>query len=212
MAESTLKHTTTVSLFWSFTDKFGQQLINLGTSIVLMRILDPSEYGLIGALALFIAFSSLLIDSGFTRSLLNRKGISPAEYSTVFYFNMGFSILLYLILFAMAPLLAGMFHEPRIAPVSRILFLSLILNAGGIIQQTVLIKRADFRGITKVNLAALLIAATVAVIMALNGFGVWTLVVQALLFAFFRSLFLWLYSRWIPLRFSALPFFVPSRD
>jgi|SRR5690554_1516159 O-antigen/teichoic acid export membrane protein len=204
MAESTLKHTTTVSLFWSFTDKFGQQLINLGTSIVLMRILDPSEYGLIGALALFIAFSSLLIDSGFTRSLLNRKGISPAEYSTVFYFNMGFSILLYLILFAMAPLLAGMFHEPRIAPVSRILFLSLILNAGGIIQQTVLIKRADFRGITKVNLAALLIAATVAVIMALNGFGVWTLVVQALLFAFFRSLFLWLYSRWIPLRFFSL--------
>lgn len=204
MAESTLKHKTTVSLFWSFTDKFGQQMINLGTSIVLMRILDPSEYGLIGALALFIAFSNLLIDSGFTRALLNRKTISPAEYSTVFYFNLGFSILLYLILFAIAPLLATIFHEPRIEPVSRILFLSLILNAGGIIQQTLLIKRADFRGITKVNMAALLITATVAIVMALNGFGVWTLVVQTLLFAFFRSLFLWLYSRWIPLRIFSL--------
>lgn len=204
MAESTLKHKTTVSLFWSFTDKFGQQLINLGTSIVLMRILDPSEYGLIGALALFIAFSNLLIDSGFTRSLLNRKTISPAEYSTVFYFNMGLSILLYLILFAAAPLLAGIFHEPRIEPVSRVLFLSLILNAGGIIQQTLLIKKADFRGLTKVNMAALLIAATVAIIMAVNGFGVWTLVVQALLFSFFRSLFLWFYSRWIPLRVFSL--------
>ena len=204
MAESTLKHKTTVSLFWSFTDKFGQQLINLGTSIVLMRILDPSEYGLIGALALFIAFSSLLIDSGFTRALLNRKTISPAEYSTVFYFNLGLSILLYLILFAVAPLLASIFHEPRIEPVSRILFLSLILNAGGIIQQTLLIKRADFRGLTKVNMAALLITAAVAIVMALNGFGVWTLVVQTLLFAFFRSLFLWLYARWIPLRIFSL--------
>lgn len=200
MAESTLKHKTTVSLFWSFTDKFGQQLINLGTSIVLMRILDPSEYGLIGALALFIAFSGLLIDSGFTRALLNRRTVSPAEYSTVFYFNLGLSILLYLILFAAAPLLATIFHEPRIEPVSRILFLSLILNAGGIIQQTLLIKRADFRGLTKVNMAALLITATVAIVMAVNGFGVWTLVVQTLLFAFFRSLFLWLYSRWVPLR------------
>ena len=204
MADSTLKHTTTISLFWSFIDKFGQQLINLGTSIVLMRILDPSEYGLIGALALFIAFSNLLIDGGFTRSLLNRKTISPAEYSTVFYFNMGLSILLYLILFAVAPLLAGLFHDPRIALVSRLLFLSLILNAGGIIQQTLLMKSADFRGLTKVNMAALLIAATVAIIMALNGYGVWTLVVQTLLFAFFRSLFLWLYSRWIPLRVFSL--------
>ena len=204
MAEPTLKHKTTVSLFWSFTDKFGQQLINLGTSIVLMRILDPSEYGLLGALTLFIAFSGLLIDSGFTRALLNRKTISPAEYSTVFYFNLGLSILLYLILFAAAPLLATIFHEPRIEPVSRILFLSLILNAGGIIQQTLLIKRADFRGLTKVNMAALIITAAVAIVMAFNGFGVWTLVAQTLLFAFFRSLFLWLYSRWIPLRIFSL--------
>lgn len=200
MTESTLKHKTTVSLFWSFIDKFGQQLVNLGTGILLMRLLDPSEYGVIGALTVFIAFSGLLIDSGFTRALLNRKTISPLEYSTIFYFNIGLSILLYLALFALAPLLARMFHEPRIEPVSRILFLSLILNAGGIIQQTVLIRRADFRGLTKVNIAALLIAAVTAIVMAFKGYGVWTLVAQALLFAFFRSLFLWLYTQWVPLR------------
>lgn len=204
MAESTLKQTTTVSLFWSFIDKFGQQLINLGTSIVLMRILDPSEYGLIGALAVFIAFSGLLIDSGFTRALLNRKTISPEEYSTVFYFNLGFSLLLYLILFAAAPLIARLFHEPRLEPVSRILFLSLVINAGGIIQQTLLTRKADFKGMTRVNLAALLIAATVAIVMAVKGYGVWALVVQTLLYTFFRSLFLWLYSRWIPLRVFSL--------
>ncbi|WP_286849925.1 MULTISPECIES: lipopolysaccharide biosynthesis protein [unclassified Proteiniphilum] len=198
MAESTLKQKTTVSLFWSFADKFGQQLINLGTSIVLMRILDPSEYGLIGALALFIAFSGLLIDSGFTRSLLNRKTISTAEYSTVFYFNISLALLLYVILFLAAPFLAKIFHEPRIEPVSRILFLSLIFNSGGIIQQTLLTKKADFRGITRINIAALLIAASVAIVMALNGYGVWSLVVQTVLLAFFRTIFLWFYSKWKP--------------
>lgn len=200
MAESTLKHTTTVSLFWSFVDKFGQQLINLGISIILMRILDPSEYGLIGALTIFIAFSNILIDSGFTRALLNRKTISPDEYSTVFYFNVGLSILLYLILFATAPLLATMFHDPRIEPVSRVLFLSLLLNAAGIIQQTLLIRKADFRGMTKVNMSALFIAGAVAIVMALTGYGVWALVMQTLIYAFFRSLFLWIYSKWIPLK------------
>ncbi|MDD2513458.1 MAG: lipopolysaccharide biosynthesis protein [Proteiniphilum sp.] len=204
MTEPTLKHKTTVSLFWSFLDKFGQQLINLGSSIVLMRILEPSEYGVIGALAVFIAFSTLLIDSGFTRALLNRKQISPKEYSTVFYFNLVFSGVLYLLLFASAPLIARMFHEPRIEPVSRVLFLALILNAGGMIQQTLLTKRADFRGMTRVNLAALLIAATTAIILAVNGYGVWALVAQTLLYAFFRTLFLWLYSRWSPLRVFSL--------
>ncbi|MCE5206279.1 MAG: lipopolysaccharide biosynthesis protein [Porphyromonadaceae bacterium] len=200
MADSALKHTTTVSLFWSFVDKFGQQIVNLATGIILMRILDPAEYGLIGSLTIFIAFSGILIDSGFTRALLNRKSISAEEYSTVFYFNVGLALFLYLLLFAVAPLLAAMFHEPMIAPVSRILFLSLLLNAAGIIQQTLLIRRADFRGMTKVNIVALLIAGIIALVMAFNGFGVWTLVVQTLVYAFFRTLFLWIYSKWIPVK------------
>ncbi|MCE5178142.1 MAG: lipopolysaccharide biosynthesis protein [Porphyromonadaceae bacterium] len=200
MADSALKHTTTVSLFWSFVDKFGQQIVNLATGIILMRILDPAEYGLIGALTIFIAFSGILIDSGFTRALLNRKSISAEEYSTVFYFNVGLALFLYLILFIAAPLLAAMFHEPMIAPVSRLLFLSLLLNAAGIIQQTLLIRRADFRGMTKVNITALFIAGITAIAMALNGFGVWSLVVQTLVYAFFRTLFLWIYSKWIPIK------------
>lgn len=200
MAESTLKHKTTLSLFWSFADKFGQQLMNLGISIILMRMLDPAQYGLIGALTVFIAFSGILIDSGFTRALLNRKSISPAEYSTVFYFNVGLSLLLYLILFATAPLLARMFHDPLIEPVSRVLFLSLFLNAAGLIQQTLLIRKADFRGMTKVNLSALLIAGGVAIVLAIKGYGVWALVMQTMIYAFFRSLFLWIYAKWIPLK------------
>ncbi len=200
MADSALKHTTTVSLFWSFIDKFGQQIVNLATGIILMRILDPAEYGLIGALTIFIAFSGILIDSGFTRALLNKKNISAEEYSTVFFFNVGLALILYLLLFIAAPMLAAIFHEPMITSVSRVLFLSLLLNAAGIIQQTLLIRRADFRGMTKVNISALLIAGAIAVVMAVSGCGVWTLVMQTLVYAFFRSLFLWIYSKWIPIK------------
>ncbi len=200
MTEPSLKHKTTISLFWSFVDKFGQQVINLISGIILMRALAPSEYGLIGALAVFIAFSSILIDSGFTRSLLNRKSISDEEYSTVFYFNLGLSFLLYILLFAFAPVISEIFHEPRIKLVSRVLFISLILNGTAIIQQTLLIKNADFKKISKINLVALLIAATVAITMALNGKGVWSLVMQTLVYSFFRSLFLWIYSKWKPLK------------
>jgi teichuronic acid exporter len=198
MADPTLKHTTTVSLFWSFLDKFGQQIVNLATGIILMRILDPSEYGLIGALTIFIAFSGILIDSGFTRALLNRKVISSEEYSTVFFFNVGLALFLYLIFYTAAPLLAVMFHEPMITSVSRLLFISLIFNSVGIIQQTLLIRKADFRGMTKINISALFIAGIVAIVMAVTGYGVWALVMQTLVYSFFRSLFLWIYSKWTP--------------
>ena len=197
MADPTLKHTTTVSLFWSFLDKFGQQIVNLATGIILMRILDPSEYGLVGALTIFIAFSGILIDSGFTRALLNRKVISSEEYSTVFFFNVGLALFLYLIFYTAAPLLAVMFHEPMITSISPT-FSSLIFNSVGIIQQTLLIRKADFRGMTKINISALFIAGIVAIVMAVTGYGVWALVMQTLVYSFFRSLFLWIYSKWTP--------------
>lgn len=203
MEKSTLKTKTVSSLFWSFLDKFGQQLIYLASGIVLMNIVPPAEYGLIGALTVFIAFSGLLIDSGFARALLNRKNITEIEYSSVFYFNIALSLVLYAILFLASPFLADIFHEPRIEPVSKVLFLSFVFTAPGLIQQTLLMKKADFKGLTKVNIAALIIAASIAIVMAIKGYGVWSLVMQNVVYGFFRTVFLWIYSKWRPIaRFS----------
>jgi Polysaccharide biosynthesis protein. len=99
MADSTLKQTTTVSLFWSFIDKFGQQILNFVSMLILMNIVATEDYGLIGSLTVFAAFSSILIDSGFGRALLNRKNLRENDYSTVFYFNISLSLILYLIFF-----------------------------------------------------------------------------------------------------------------
>ncbi len=199
MADSELKRKTTVSLFWSFIDKFGQQILNFLSMLILMNIVATEDYGLIGSLAVFVAFSSILIDSGFGRALLNRKNLVDSDYSTVFYFNISLSLILYAILFFVAPLLGDIFNAPAIVNVSRILFLSLIINAFGLIHHVILTKKADFKGISKINLSALLIADVIAVILALKGYGVWALVSQVLLYAFFRTVFLWLYSHWRPL-------------
>lgn len=200
MAEPSLKHKTTVSLFWSFIDKFGQQVLNFVSMLVLMNIVATEAYGLIGSLALFTALSTILIDSGLGRVLINRKDVSLADYNAVFLFNAALSATLYLILFFISPLIANLFNAPQLVPVSRVLFLTLIFNALGLIHQTILIKKADFKSLTKVNMLALLIADVVAIAMALTGFGVWALVAQLLLFSIVRTSLFWARSSWRPIR------------
>ncbi len=196
--ESELKQKTTTSLFWSFLDKFGHQIINLISSVILMAVVAKSEFGIMGILAVFIAFSNILIDSGFSRALLNRKEISDREYTTVFIFNIGLSLILYLILFFVTPHLATIFKEPRLIMVGRVLFVSFLINALGLIQQTLLIKRADFRGLTKINIPAVFLSAIISIVMAIKGYGIWALVTQVVSYSFFRTLFLWLYTGWRP--------------
>lgn len=198
MSDTTLKKKTITALFWSFLDKFGQKVIFLISSVFLMRLLDTSDYGIMGSLLIFIAFSSLLIDSGFGRALLNRKEIGALEYSTVFYFNLAISLLLYVALFISAPLIAQLFNEPLLIPVSRVLFLSLIFNGFSLIQMIIFIKASDFKTQTKANTAALIISTSIALIMAWRGHGVWSLVAQNVIYAFFRSILFWLYSTWRP--------------
>ncbi len=198
MSDITLKKRTITALFWSFLDKFGQKVIFLVSSVFLMRLLDTSDYGIMGSLLIFVAFSSLLIDSGFGRALLNRKEIGALEYSTVFYFNLAISVLLYVALFFSAPLIAKLFNEPLLIPVSRVLFLSLIFNGFSLIQMIIFIKASDFKTQTKANTAALIISTSIALIMAWRGYGVWSLVAQNVIYAFFRSLLFWFYSTWRP--------------
>ncbi len=198
MGDSVLKRKTIVSLFWSFLDKFGEQLIYLVSGIILLRIVEPTEYGLMGTLMIFTVFSKVIADSGFGRALLNKKDVSERAYSSVFYFNVGISLIFYIALFLIAPFIAKVFNEPRLTAVSRILFLSFVFYSFGIIQQTLLVKRGDFRTITKANIPSLLIAATVAIVMGIKGMGVWCLVTQHLIYSFLRTLFMWIKTGWKP--------------
>jgi len=194
--EKTLKEKTTSALIWSFIDKFGQQIIYLATGIVLARRLSPDEYGLVAALALFTAISTTLVGSGYSRALMNKPIVTTEELNTVYYYNIGVGIFLYIILFFCAPLISMYYTKPILTPLSRVLFLTIIFTAFTNTQDFVLTKKMDLNSITKANLFSLLPASLLAMIAAIMGLGVWALVIQALLMSFFKMLTFWYYGKW----------------
>ncbi len=196
--EDDLKGKTTKALIWSSADKLGQQALYLVAGIILARQLAPEDFGKIAVLTIFIALSGILIDSGFSTALIRKKEATQADYSTVFFVNIGISFLLYGILYAAAPYISIFFKVPDLTLICRVLFLIIPLNAFSLIQQTLLLKHFRLAVSARVNLWALGIASVTAVAMAYAGMGVWSLVAQTLGLALFRAIFFWLFNDWRP--------------
>ncbi len=200
MIESTnLKSAAAKGLFWSAMDRFGGQGIQFIFGISITRILLPADYGLVGMILIFWAVGQTLVDSGFGSALIWKKNPTPADYSTVFYFNVSISLILYLIFYLIAPLIAGFYDEPKLIGLIRVLCLNFILLSFGLIQQVVLQKKVDFKLMSFVNVASSLVAGIVALYMALKGFGSWAIVVQILAKSFVTSLLLWVFNKWRPI-------------
>lgn len=194
----TLKQKTITGTIWSFIDSFANQGIQFIAGIVLARILSPREFGLIGMLTIFIALSQSFIDSGFTNALIRKKNCTQTDYSTVFYFNFVVGIIFYFILFFSAGSISVFFNEPQLELLLQVLGIGLILNALGIIQRTILTKNINFKLQTRVSVVASTLSGTIAISMAYNGFGVWSLVALTLSRFGFTSIFLWMWAKWKP--------------
>lgn len=206
MSEENLKHKTIKALLWSFADKFGQQIVYLLSGIVLARILSQSDFGLTGMLAIFIALSNVLLDSGFGGALIKKQDATQADYNSVFYFNVITSVALYLLLFFTAPLIARFYDRPELVLLSRVLFLSILFNAFNLIQTLLLTKHLHFNQLAKLNLIALFCSSLAAVVVAIMGGGVWALVTQTVALAGFKSILLWVFNTWRPsIGFSLQP-------
>lgn len=195
---SSLKQRTGFAIFWSFVDKGGQQLIQLIFSVVLARILLTSEIGTFALLAIFIAVANILQESGFSAALIRKKEPQKEDFSSVFYFNVGVSFIIYFILFFTAPLISWFYENPVLTDLSRVVFLSFLFNAFGIIQNVVLIRNMDFKTNTKITLISGTLAGVVAVVAALNGYGIWSLVLQLVMQTLLRNVFLWIFIKWRP--------------
>lgn len=194
-----LKQKTISGLLWSSIDQFSNLGITFVAGIILARLLSPYEFGLIGIIAVFIAVSESFINSGFSNALIRKKNSTDTDFSTVFYFNLMVGILFFIILFFSAPAIAGFFNEPQLKLIVQVLGIVLIIDSLTIIQSTILTKRIDFKLQTRISVIASLGSGIVAIVMAFNGFGVWSLVAQRLLKQSLNSLFLWLWNRWRPL-------------
>jgi teichuronic acid exporter len=198
MHNSSLKSIAIKGIIWSAVDKFAVQFGQFIVGIVLARILLPEDFGLIGMLAIFIALSQTFIESGLGIGLIQRQDRSEVDFSTLFVFNLAASSFFYLVLFFSAPFISSFFEQPQLTDLARILGLSLFLNAFAIVQRTKLTIAIDFKSIAKSNVIGMITGGLCGVIAAINGYGVWALIIQMLIGAFASSVSLWLLSNWIP--------------
>lgn len=162
------------------------------------RILTPEDYGLVGMLAIFIAVSQSLIDSGFSQALIRKQDRSEIDNSTVFYFNIGVGTILYLILFFSAPLIASFYNEPQLVPITRIIGLSLVFNSLVVVQRALLTINLDFKTQAKASFVGVIISGSLGITMAYTGFGVWAIVWQQISNLAVVTVLLWILSRWKP--------------
>lgn len=193
-----LKQQAKAGFFWTFLQQFGTQIISFIVSIYLARLLQPSDFGTIAMFAILLGIASTLAESGLTASLIRSDNVDERDLSTVFWFNLGVSCLLYVLIFFAAPLVALFFEVDILTPIIRVYCLILIIQAFASVQRTRFIKDMDFRTSFKIQLPSLIIGGICGVLMAYNGFGIWTLVYYPIIQISLSTIQFWLYSRWRP--------------
>ena len=207
MAEQSLKDKTVRGVAWSGIDNVASFGVSFVVSVVLARILSPDDYGLLGIIAIFPAICTALINGGFSSALVREKDASDDDYNTAFIVNLGMSLLLYIVIYLCAPLIANFFNRQELIALTRVSSLGMIVGALALVQQTRLTKRIDFKTQTKITIISSVISGIIGIAMALLSFGVWSLVAQQLSSQILRTIFLWGVNKWIPrLKFSSKSF------
>lgn len=198
MSQESLKNKTVKGVVWSSVERFSVQGVQFLVMLVIARLLDPKDFGLVGMLAIFLAVAQSLIDSGFSQALIRKQDRTEVDNSTVFYFNIVVSAVLYLILYAIAPWVSDFYNEPQLCSLMRVLCLIVIVNSFAVVQRAIYTASINFKTQAKASFIAALASGLVGVWMAYNGYGVWTLVWQQLLNAGINTVLLWIYSNWYP--------------
>lgn len=199
MESNDLKLKTARTLKWNTIDKFSSQVLYAVTGIVLANMVSKADFGLVGAILIFQSFATLFVDSGFSTALIQKKEPTQTDYSTVFFFNLAVSIVIYFILWFAAPFIDTIFHaDGMLIPLSRVMFLTFIINATALVQTNRLMKIMNVRMIAVSNVVGLVTSGAVGIWMALTGWGAWAIVWQAIVLAATKSIMLWIFSSWKP--------------
>lgn len=193
-----LKDKTAKGLMWGAINNGTMQVLNLLIGIIILRQITPEDTGLVGLLAIFTAIAGNLQSSGFSTALINEKQPTAQQYNSVFWFNILMGGLLYVILFCSAPLIAWFFHQPRLINLSRFIFLSFFISSFGISTNAYMVKNMMNREITIVNLTALVISGSVAILMAINDMAYWSLAWQQVVNSTVLIIGRFYYVKWKP--------------
>jgi PST family polysaccharide transporter len=185
-------------LFWSAAQSWGTQAIALLVFAILARLLEPSAFGLLAMANVFVAFTKIFLDQGFSMAIIQRRDIEPAHLSTAFWSNMVVGALLAGLGIVAAPAVASVFGEPELTDIVRWLCIIFVVSSLSAVQQALLRKHFEFRSLAVRSLAAVVVGGAVGVAMAATGWGVWSLVGQQLANAVVQVVLLWKISDWRP--------------
>ncbi len=199
MAEA-LKKQFFKGIAWTLVQNLATRVLSLVFTIILARLLMPEDYGLIGMLSIFISISDVFIQSGFSQALIQKNNTTDDDFSTAFYFNTVVSLLIYVIMFFSAPLIAIFYNEPQLIILTRVLSLNFILGALNVVQQSKLTKAMNFKALAIITLICTFVSGIVGMTMAYCGFGVWALVVQTLTATLLRVFTFPIFTKWHPNR------------
>lgn len=195
MAEQ-LRDKVTVGVAWSVAEKIGSMLMQMVVSIVVARLLMPEDFGVLAILTFFTALMAVVVDSGFSQTLIRKTEPTESDYKSVFLFNIVTSLVLYAVMTALSPAIAAYYNLPVISKIAPVLFLLLPVNALTVIQNTIFARQFRFATLSRINFASATIAGVAAITMAWCGFGVWSLVAQRLAQVTVKAVLLWWRGDW----------------
>lgn len=193
-----LKQLTLNALAWSFLEKVVVQSLQFTIGIFLTRILDPTDFGLMSILAIINALANAIINSGFGQALIQKETLNQTDKCSVLYFNIVISVLLYVLIFMCAPLIASYYINPILIPLSRVLSITIIINSLALTHRSLLIRDLDFKTQLKISLISVIISGALSLYLAMSGYGVWSLVILYITKDLSDTVLFWFFYKWRP--------------
>lgn len=191
------------NIIWRFAERCGAQIVQFVVSIVLARILAPEAYGTIALITVFTTVFQVFVDSGLGNALIQKKDADDLDFSTVFYTNIVFCVILYTIIYFISPVIANFYNDTSLIILIRVLSITILISGIKNVQQAYVSKKLMFRKFFWATIGGTIVAAIVGITMALNGFGVWALIAQQLINLTIDTIILWITVKWRPkLQFS----------
>lgn len=193
---STLKN-----LVWKLMERISAQLVQLVVSVILARILSPSDYGTVAMVTIFITLANVLVEGGFGSALVQKKDANDIDFSTVLYFSIGFSLLLYVSLYFAAPAISLFYGDEYyiLTPVLRVLGIQIIINAVNSVQQAYVQRQMMFKNFFWATLIGTIFSAIIGLFMAYFGYGIWAIVGQQLTAGIINTITLYIVTRKLPI-------------
>lgn len=185
-------------MLWSFIQQFSNQLITFGIQLVLVRFISPTDFGLIGMLAVFVGITTALIDGGMTSSLIRNNQVDNSDYSTIFYYNVFFSVIIYFIFFNLAPYIGKFYNQKALEKIARVYGLTFIFSSFGSVHNIILFKKMEFKKQAFITLPPMILGGVLGILLAVKNYGVWSIVYSMLASSLLTSISLWSFSNWKP--------------